>query len=486
MLKRILSWLGIALLLFIGLLLFNTFNSKPWPVKAADQQLQPMPDSAIHHLSRAVQIPTISINDSAAIDTASFRSFELFLQQSYPLVHTHLSKTMIDQFSYVFEWKGQDANLPPIVLMGHYDAVPVEASVLNKWLVPPFSGKITDSCVWGRGAVDDKAGVISILEAAEAMLRKNFVPKRTLYLCFGHNEEISGQSAKAVVQYLESKNVRAEMVLDEGGEITETKIKEVKRPVAAIGVAEKGYASFELSVEKEGGHSMMPGKETAIDILSKGLYNLRATTTPIRLTPPVKELLKRIGRSSDNFVSRMAANNMWLFEGIAKSKMAEKPEGNAMMRTTLVPTILESGIKDNVIPSRARAIVNTRILPGETSASVEAYIRRTIDDDRIQIRKIGKYDSEPSPVTSVESPAFKRVESAVYRTVPNVLPTPYLGIGATDSRYYRRISDGVVNFLPLTDSKGYHGINERLPLRDLQRAIHFMMAIIEESNKEFK
>jgi carboxypeptidase PM20D1 len=150
-----------------------------------------------------------------------------------------------------------------------------------------------------------------------------------------------------------------------------------------------------------------------------------------------------------------------------------------------VPTILESGVKDNVIPSLAKAVVNSRILTGETAKTVEDYIKATIQDDRVIIRKINKYDADPSPATSIQSPAYKRIESAVYKTVPGVLPSPYLMIGATDSRFYRSISDGVVNFLPMTDSKGYHGINERLPLRDLQRSISFMMTIIEESNKTF-
>jgi carboxypeptidase PM20D1 len=486
MIKKILRWLGLILLVLIVIVLFNTFRAKPWPVSTAYTQLQALPDSAIQHLSQAVQLPTISISDSSAIDTVAFKAFGSFIERAYPLVQQHLSKTLINQFSFIFEWKGQDTMLAPFILMGHYDVVPVEAASLDKWVLAPFSGAITDTCIWGRGSADDKSAVISILEATEAMLKKGFVPKRTIYLCFGHNEEISGSGARAIVAYLAQKKVHAEMVLDEGGEITESKIKDVKRPVAVIGVTEKGYASFELSVQKEGGHSSMPAKETAIDILAAALYKLRSKTPPSRLTPPVKAFLTRIGSSSDIFLNRMATANMWLFEGITKGILSDKPEGNAMIHTTIVPTILESGIKDNVIPGSAKAIINSRILTGETSKTVENFIREAIQDERVQIKKLGKFDSDPSPATPIESAAFKRIESAVYKTIPNVIPAPYLMIGATDSRHYRRISDGVVNFLPMTDSKGFHGINERLPIRDLQRSINFMMTVIEESNKEFK
>jgi carboxypeptidase PM20D1 len=275
------------------------------------------------------------------------------------------------------------------------------------------------------------------------------------------------------------------MVLDEGGQINVEKIKEVNRPVAVIGVAEKGYASFELSVHKEGRHSSIPAKETAIDILAAALHRLRSNTPPAKITPPVREFLNRVSASSDNFLYRAAGANMWLFEGVAKQIMSSRPEGYAMIHTTIVPVMLESGVKENIIPANAKAIINSRLLPGETAQTVEDYMRYAIHDDRVIIKNISKAGSDPSTVTSITSSAFKRVESAIHKTVPNVLTTPYLSVGATDSRYYRKISDGVVGFLPMTDSKGFHGVNERLPLRDLQRGINFFMTIMEEENKDF-
>ena len=205
-----------------------------------------------------------------------------------------------------------------------------------------------------------------------------------------------------------------------------------------------------------------------------------------RITPPVKEFLHRIGSSSDIFINRMASSNMWAFEGITKNILSAKPEGNAMIHTTIVPTIIESGIKDNVVPSVAKAIINSRILTGESSKTVEDYIQKTINDDRVTIKRVTSLDSDPSTPTDIQSPAFKRIESAAYKTIPNVIPAPYLMIGATDSRYYRSVSNGVVNFLPMTDSKGFHGMNERLPIRDFQRCIHFIMTIIGETNQEFR
>jgi len=485
MLKKLLKWLGAALLILIAVILFNTFTTKPWPVVAANSSPAPLPDSAIKHLSMAVQIPTVSLNDTAALDTVDLKKFGDFVQNAYPLINTHLQKTLINKYAFVFKWAGQDTALQPIILMGHYDVVPVEAAVLDKWTAPPFSGLITDSCVWGRGSVDDKATVIAVLEATEALLRKGFIPKRTIYLCFGYDEETNGNGAKAVVAYLQQQHVRAQLVLDEGGEVTEEEGAIVNRPIAVIGVAEKGYASYQLSVEKEGGHSSKPAKETAIDILVTALHKLRSNTPPVKLTAPVSEFIHRVGSSSNSFGFKMASANMWLFSGMVEGALAAKPEGSAMLHTTIVPTIIQTGVKDNVIPSTATAIVNSRILTGETVASVQEYIKNAIQDDRVKIKRVSRFGGDPSAATGVESPAFKRIESAVVKNIPDVIPTPYLMIGATDSRAYRSISDGVLNFLPMTDGKGYHGINERLPIRDLQRSINFMMTVMEESVKEF-
>ena len=486
MVKKIIRWLGIALFLFILLLCFNAYRAKPWPASVVKINLLPLPDSAIRHMSQAIQIPTISVSDSVALDTAAFQTWGSFMERSYPLVHQHLARTCIRRFSYVFEWKGQRPELAPLILMGHYDVVPVEAAVAAQWTRAPFSGDITDSCIWGRGAIDDKNGVIAILEAAEGLLRKGFVPQRTLYFCFGHDEEIRGPSASWVVDYLRQRGIRPEMVLDEGGEISESKTKELGRPLAVIGIAEKGHVSFELSVNKEGGHSSLPAKETAIDILNTALYRLKNSPPPARLTAPMKEFISRIGSSSDNPGHRLAATNLWLFEGMVKKILSEQPEGYALTHTTIVPTILEAGVKDNVIPSTARAIVNCRLLPGETIESTARFIRETLHDPRVLVKKIGQLPSEPSAITSTASPAFQRLVSAVSQTVPGVLPAPYLMAGGTDSRFYRRLSNGVVNFFPMTDAKGAHGINERLPVIDLQRGIHLMSTIIEESGREFQ
>ncbi len=482
MLKRFFYFLGLMVLLLLAVLLFNTLRAKPWPVHKA-AAAEALPDSAIVHMSNAIRIATVSPEDTTRIDSIHFNQFKIFLEQSYPLIHQQLTRTIIKDYSYVYEWKGSDTTLQPIILMAHYDVVPVEPSAVKLWTVQPFGGEVKDSIIWGRGAVDDKAALISILEATENLLKKGFKPVRSILLCFGHNEESTGTGAIAIVDYLQHKHVRADMVIDEGGEITTGKMKDVQRPVAMIGVGEKGYVTFELAVQKPGGHSSKPDKETAIDILAKALYKLRAVQMPPKLTEPLKEYFERVSGTSDDFLNKMALNNLWLFKSTVQKRLATLPEGDAMQRTTIVPTILESGIRENVIPTNAKAIVNCRILTGETTKETLSFIKNAISDERVEITIKGDFNTEPSALTATGSQAFKRMEEAIYQSVDDVIPVPYVMLGASDSRNYRVISDGVVNFTPLTNSKGFHGIDEMLPIKDFQRSINFFSNIIKESGK---
>lgn len=480
--KKIIAAIGLAVLIFIGTLLYNTFSAKPWPsIKA--QPLPGLPDSAIAHLSEAIRIPTVSPQETDHIDTTAFLAYRNFLEKAYPQVHAKMTRQTLAGFSYAYTWTGSDTSLQPIILMAHYDVVPVEPSAVRLWSSQPFGGSVRNDSIYGRGAADDKGSMIAIFEAAEALLKEGFQPRRSIMLCFGHNEESSGAGARAVAAWLKEKNIKAQLVIDEGGELTLEQQKDVSRPIAMIGVGEKGYATYELSVQKTGGHSSRPDRETAIDILSKALVKMREKQTPRRILPATREFLTRVSGSSDNFLKKMAVNNLWLFEGLVIYQQAKDKDGLAMVSTTIVPTILESGIRENVIPSNAKAIVNSRILPGETSKDVIEFIRQHIDDDRVKITVTGDFVTDPTPTTDFHGPAFTKVAAAVSAVADDVIPVPYVMLGATDSRNFRALSDGVINFCPFTDLKGFHGIDERIGTKDLQRGIAFYKIIMKDEEK---
>jgi carboxypeptidase PM20D1 len=480
MIKRIFITFGVLLVGLIAVLLFNTFRFNPASESSKPSIAINKYDTAALHLSQALQIKTVSFGDTLPIDTAEFIKFRTFMETTYPLMHQKLEKKSFNLFSYVFTWKGKDTTLAPYVLMAHTDVVPVEAIAESKWSYPSFSGTIDKDTIWGRGAVDDKGSAIAIMEAVELSLQENIQPNRTIYLCFGHDEEISGKRGAAIFsKWFDSSNIKPALVLDEGGMVDTEKFKATGRPVAVVGTGEKGYTNIDLTVEIPGGHSSTPMKETAIDILNQAIVKVRAKQMPALIAPPVQDLLNRTG-AGESFFTKMVMANMWLFKGSVIKRMEASNQTNAMVHTTLVPTIVKAGIKDNVIPSIAKATFNSRILPGQTSDDVVAFVKKAINDERVIVKKQTISLFEASATTSADHPTFKKIEGLTQQVLPNVLVSPYLVVGATDSRYFRPFSESVLNFSPMQDVKGFHGIDERLGKEDLNRMITFYKLFIQE------
>jgi len=476
--KKIVSVLGIILLAIFIFVSIQTITNKP-SFNKQEVSLLALPEKAIDHMSAAIQISTETPNDDYQFDTATFMRYRTFLETTYPLIHKNLPRTIIDSFNYIYEWKGTDTSILPMVLMAHYDVVPVEASAIKLWHAKPYGGEVKDNYIWGRGVLDDKSSMISILEAAESQLAKGFQPKQTILLCFGADEESSGKGATAVVKYFKSLNKKFDLVVDEGGEISTEDNKSIKAPIASIGVGEKGYVTLVLTAQKAGGHSSIPASHTAIDMLSNAISKVSANPMPTKLTPPIEAYLKSISAYNVNFFEKMGLSNLWLFKSLVMNVMAENPNTNALIRTTIVPTVFNSGVRDNVIPTFATAYINSRILPGQSSKDVYDYVQRTINDTNIKITYYKNYMTEPSPTTDVNSKYYKRVEKVVRAVVKDVVVAPMLMVGATDSRNYREISDGVINFTPITDAKGYHGIDERMLISDFQKCYNFYTLLIK-------
>jgi len=478
--KKVFTIISLLVLVIAIIVITKTVLNKP-VIEAQSVQLAPLPTGAIEHLSEAITMATETPNDLFQYDSAVFFSYRKFIEKNYPLIHQKLNRTIIDSFHYIYEWKGTDTAMLPMVLMAHYDVVPVEASAVKLWHAKPYGGEVKENYIWGRGVLDDKSSMISILEATEAQLREGFVPKQSIFLCFGADEESNGRGAAAMVKYFQSKKQRFDLVVDEGGEISTEDNKNITQPVASIGVGEKGYVTLVLSVQRAGGHSSIPEKSSAIGILSKALHTIEENQIPTRLTPSIKAYLERISSYNNNFIEKMQLSNLWLFEKLVLKNMTKNRSTNALVRTTLVPTVVNSGVRDNVIPTNASAFVNSRILPGESPKSVKEYVEKLVNDTNVKVSIYPNYETMPSSSTEINSPAFKRVETAIHSIVKDVVVAPMLMVGATDSRNYRSISDGVINFTPLTDAKGYHGIDERLLISDYIKCFNYYTVLIKGS-----
>jgi carboxypeptidase PM20D1 len=478
--KKILRILLGLFLVLILVVIIKTITFRSMQIDVEPVTLPAIGMESVANLSRAITFPTISHDVDLPIDTLAFQGFHQFLSEAYPLIHSDLKKEVFSEFSLLYTWEGKNPDQKPIILMAHMDVVPAPDE--ERWEQPPYSGANDGTFIWGRGAIDDKGRLIATLEALEKLIREDFAPDRTIYLAIGHDEEISGlRGASVIANALAERGVEAEFVLDEGLSITTGIIPMVSKPVASIGLSEKGYMSVALTVEMEGGHSSYPEKETSVTVLNQVLYKLNNKPMKAFISEPVKEFIRYTGPEMP-ILPRVIFANLWLFEGVVINIYTGSKAGNAAVRTVNSPTILTAGVKDNVIPTKAEAVVNFRMLPGETSKDVMQHLQKVIADERVKISAYGDIQ-EPSSVSSINSPGFEILHTTIKQVFPEVMLNPMLAIGQTDSRHYINVSNNIYRFVPITfleeDLARMHGLNERISIENYHRAIGFYYQLIK-------
>ncbi|PRQ03809.1 M20/M25/M40 family metallo-hydrolase [Enhygromyxa salina] len=475
--------LGVLALLgvLIGIAVVNTLTTRSQQIEVEAFEPLPVDDAeAIGRLSEAIRIPTISPEDPADFDPAPFISFHALLERSFPLVHAQLEREVVSDYSLMYRWQGADPNAAPIILTAHMDVVPVSDPAV--WSHPPFAAEQAEGFLWGRGTMDDKGALMAILEAAEAMLAAGITPPRTVYLCFGHDEELQGTGTGAVemAKLLHARGVEAEFVLDEGTGITVGLFPAVDQPVAVIGLSEKGSATIELVVELEGGHSSAPPDQTAVGILAAAVARVEAEQLPGSLDGPFRQTLATIGPEMHGPL-KLVATNLWLFAPIMTRALLAAPTTASSVRTTTAVTVIEGGVKANVLPTRARALVNHRINAGDTVEGVVAHVRDAVDDPRVQVTLV--VGNDVPRISDAEAPAFTTIARALREVNPEVLVAPGLFVAAADARHYVGVAEQVYRlsafFITKQDVPRYHGIDERLALDQYAGMIQFYGRIMQ-------
>lgn len=446
-------------------------------------------EAAAQRFAGAIRFPTISHERVEETDTASFLALHDYFEATYPLVHQSLAREKVADLSLLYTWEGTEPGLPPAVLMGHFDVVPVVPGTEADWLHDPYGGDVVDGEVWGRGSMDDKVSVVSILEAVEALLAQGYRPRRTLYLAFGHDEEVGGvRGAAAMARLLGERGAEPyAFVLDEGGAVVRDMIPGVEGPVAIVGIAEKGYVNLELTVEGPGGHSSTPPGHTNIGILAQAIHRLEENPFPARFEGVAQRMFDYLAPEM-SLGPRLAFANLWLARTPVTHMLMRTPQTAAMVRTTTAVTIIEGGVKANVLPIRARAVVNHRILPGETVESVADRVRQVIDDTRVTVTVQEDEAFDPSPVSDPEGPAFQMLARTIRQTMApeDVVVAPYLVMGGTDAKHYSGTSDAVFRFIPAPVGAEAmelaHGTNERMSVEGLVASIRFFQQLIRNSD----
>jgi carboxypeptidase PM20D1 len=485
--KKILLALAAVVAVLLAVVAVNTFRLTSRQVRVAP--VTPMGVDAVgaaQRLAAALRFRTVSQQEGAPPAAEEFRGLREHLERSFPLVHARLRREIVGEQSLLYEWPGRDPALPAVLLAGHLDVVPVDPATEAAWSQPPFAGTIAGGYVWGRGAMDDKSGVLGILEAVEKLQAEGHEPQRTLFLAFGHDEEVGGHGGAArIADALRGRGVRLDYVLDEGLIVAEG-ILPLRPPVGLIGIAEKGSLSLELSVAGEGGHSAMPPAQTAIGILAAAIGRVEAHSLPGGVRGVARQTFEALGPEMGPG-PRMLFANLWLFRPLVERRLSASPNTNASIRTTTAVTMIEGGVKDNVLPSRARAVVNFRILPGDSIASVTDHVRRVVADPRVAVERRALRAWEPSPVSGTASRGFGLVERTIREVFPDAVVAPALVLGATDGRHYAGLTGDVYRFLPQRQGrdelKRYHGTDERIAADNHARGIEFYYRLIHSSTR---
>ncbi len=456
----------------------------------ADRQItvEPAPpvamdfERAAERLAGAIRYKTISYQENSRRSTVEFLRLHQYLEQAFPLVHKSLAKEVVNNYSLLYTWKGSSQKLKPIILLAHMDVVPAVVEGADDWKYPPFAGRVADGYIWGRGSMDDKLAMTGVFEALENLLEQGFEPQRTVYFAIGHDEEIGGRNGAArIADVLRERGVIAAFTLDEGSAIVEGIVPGVLKPVALIALAEKGYLSLELNAVGQGGHSSRPIHFTAIGKLARSIHRLETNLMPAELRAPASGIFEFLATQMPISL-RVVAANRWLFDSVLMSRLERSATTNAIIRTTTAPTLIaKTGIKENVIPRRARAIVNFRILPGDSVQNVIDHVARVIDDRDVTVSKHGNY-VEASPVSDIHAVEFKMLHRTIRQVFPEVVVAPGLVIGGTDSKHYVDITSNSFRFLPMYLSKGdlsrIHGKNERLSIKNYSGVIRFYIQLL--------
>ncbi|MEO8270964.1 MAG: M20/M25/M40 family metallo-hydrolase, partial [Aureliella sp.] len=300
--KRAGQFLLVSLLLLAGIMSWNCWKLSSRQLTVAPIPILKLDDKILaERLQGAIRLATISTEMSRLTKDSELHRFGDYLESQFPTLHNapwirRTGKDFGDELnpSLLFEWPGRKPDLDAILLMSHFDVVPIESNSLAEWTHSPFSGDIDDSFIWGRGTLDCKHGVMAIMEAVNLLVINGFQPERTIYLAFGHDEELGGaEGNKKMADWLRSHGKRLYMILDEGGCIL-TEFPGLARPAALVGVAEKGILNVALSVDvaaDQVGHGSMPPPKTAVGILASAVHQVQNNPFPMRLDGGIRETL---------------------------------------------------------------------------------------------------------------------------------------------------------------------------------------------------
>ncbi|MCS3529890.1 M20/M25/M40 family metallo-hydrolase [Chryseobacterium sp. JUb7] len=466
-------------------------------------------DSALQRLSGGIKIPTVSTGELGDFDYSTFETFKEYLIKSYPLVYQNTEHYEVNTYGLVFKLKGSNSNLDPILFLSHIDVVPPgEADIISKdenifrpdekalppvskiaedWEYAPFSGAVANGRIYGRGTIDMKGMLFSLMESMSNIMKSGHVPQRDIYLAFGFDEEVGGQKGAAqIAADFRKKGLKFDAVYDEGGLILRKgSVAGIDSDVAVIGCAEKGFLSAKIKVKGLGGHSSMPPTESAIGKAAVIMQRLEDHQMKPVITPLIKNFFDNIGGSMP-FANRLAISNQWLLKPLLLSQLTKNNSTNALVRTTTALTMMKGSDGTNVLSPEVEFVVNFRLLPGNTVKEVKDHIAKATEGFDVEVEEIDN-TREASAVSPTNTKAFRLIEAGIKEIYPTAIATPYLTVGGTDAYKYQIVSKNIYRFMPVkinnTEQQSIHSTNEYISIENYMKMIHYFEYIMMNYDK---
>lgn len=505
-----------AILALIIIVLVKTFTHPFYRAETSNEvsSLNTFPsENAIKRFAGGIRIATISNEIYEDTNFKPFDEFKTYLEKAYPYIYNNMDTLTINKYGLVFHWKGKNKELKPILFLSHYDVVPVIGydpqtdiatdtlfqpndkpipridSVQAKWDYSPFSGAVANGRIYGRGTIDMKCMLFSLLEAAENLIINGFQPEQDIWFAFGHDEEVGGkQGASQIANYFKDKGIMFDAVYDEGGIIagSASAIESIKKPMALIGTGEKGFLTLRIKAFGLGGHSSMPPAKSSLVYIAEIIEKINNNQMKPQIISPIASFLNNIGGEM-NFTSRMAIANQWLLKPLLFKSLSENPTSNALIRTTTAITMAKGSDAPNVLTSVSEVTINFRILPGETVNDVMEHVNKLCKDYNTEIEIISA--REPSAVSPENTAAFKTMKKAIKQLYPDAIISAYITVGGTDAYKYQIVSDNIYRFLPIDlnaeEQRTIHNENEHITLDNYGNMIWYFEELMKtfQSNK---
>ncbi len=441
-----------------------------------DNDAKRLSEEAQKHLIELIKIDTTNPpgNETAACEYIKKQLAEVGLE-------SEILESAPGRGNIVCRIRG-DGSKRPLTIASHLDVVP---AAKEYWSVDPFSGAVKDGCIWGRGSLDMKCTVALHMVTAMEMHRRKAPMKRDLIFLAVADEEMSGLNGMGWMLNNHFDKIDCEIELNEGGGYA---IPLDGKNVYFCQTAEKGVCWFKLTTRGESGHGAVPRTDNALVKMSKAIKILAEPLPPRRtkiVSRIIDELAGKVLGFPKNIAIRQIFNPLLSNTILGAIRSANKDVGetiSAMMRDTISPTILRAGNKENVIPEKCEAVIDCRILPGQTAEGFKKFLQSKVDVDDISLLLEAVPDPTESPI---ETELYKAVERVIAKHDPAGVVVPFLMTGATDSRFLRTKGITAYGFMPFKSAMPpdaylptIHGVDERVPIDGIDFGARVMFDLI--------